>query len=150
MLRAHMAFSSTLRVRKVAVAALPPLPPAVKLRFPAFLRSERRKAGSYSFTAALIGGKVDFPVFLLCERRKAGTCGFTAALVGGKVDFPVFPRSERRKTGNRGYAAGTYGGNISIRFLILFFPSFARWWVMGRGLVPRNEGWTCVNSDRVK
>ena len=104
----------------MAVAALPPLSPAVKLHFPAFLRTERRKTGSCCFTAALIGGKVDFPVSLLSERRKAGTCGFTAALIGGKVDFPVFPRSERRKTGNCGYAAGTYGGNISIRFLILF------------------------------
>ena len=104
----------------MAVAALPPLPPAAKLHFPAFLRSERRKTGSCSFTVALIGGKVDFPVFLLSERRKAGTCGFTAALIGGKADFPVFPRSERRKTGNCGYAAGTYGGNISIRFLIPF------------------------------
>ena len=125
-------------------------PTGGKTAFSTFLRSERRKTGSCSFTAALIGGKVDFPVFLLSERRKAGTCGFTAALIGGKADFPVFPRSERRKTGNCGYAAGTYGSNISIRFLILFFPSFARWWVMGRGLVPRNEGWTCANSDWVK
>ena len=76
----------------MAVAALPPLPLAVKLHFPAFLRSERRKTGS---------------------------CSFAAALIGGKVDFPVFLRSEGRKTGNCGYATGTYGGNISIRFFIL-------------------------------
>ena len=77
----------------MALAALPPLAPAVKLHFPAFLRSERRKAGS---------------------------CSFTAALIGGKVDFPVFLRSEGRKNGNCGYATGTYGGNISLRFFILF------------------------------
>ena len=62
---------------------------------------------SRSFTAALIGGKLDFPVFLRSERRKTGNCSFTAALIGGKVDFPVFLRSERRKTGNCRYAAGT-------------------------------------------
>ncbi|XXG78543.1 hypothetical protein AAC387_Pa08g2472 [Persea americana] len=87
-----------------------------KLDFSVFLRSERRKTGNCSFTVALIGGK---PVFLRSERRKAGNCSFTAALFCGKVDFPVFLRSERRKTGNCMYAAGTYGGNLSIRFFIL-------------------------------
>ncbi|XXG89490.1 hypothetical protein AAC387_Pa12g1472 [Persea americana] len=98
-----------------------------------------------------MGGKLDFPVFLRSERRKTGRCSFTAALIGGKVDFPVFLRSERRKTGNCIYAAGTYGGNLSVRFLIPFFvPSFARWWVTGPGLVTQNEGWTCVNNNWVK
>ena len=104
----------------MAAAALPPLSSAVKLHFPVFLLSERTRAGSCSFTAALIGGKVDFPAFLLSERRKAGNCSFTAAFIGGKVDFPVFLRSERRKTGNCRYAAGAFGGNVSIRFLIPF------------------------------
>ena len=90
-----------------------------KVDFPAFLLSQRRKTGNCSFTAAPIGGKVDFPVFLLCERRKTGSCSFTAALIGGKVGFPVFLRSERRKTGNCTYDAGTHGGNLSIRFCIL-------------------------------
>ena len=40
-----------------------------------------------------------FPVFLLSEWRKTGNCSFTAVLIGGKVDFPVFLRSERRKPG---------------------------------------------------
>ena len=62
---------------------------------------------------------MDFPVFLRSERRKAGSCSFTADLDGGKVDIPAFLRSERRKTGNCRYAAGTYGGNLSIRFFIL-------------------------------
>ncbi|XXG50022.1 hypothetical protein AAC387_Pa02g4072 [Persea americana] len=44
---------------------------------------------SRSFTAALIGGKLDSPVFLRSERRKTGNCSFTAVPVGGKVDFPV-------------------------------------------------------------
>ena len=75
---------------------------------------------SRSFTAALIGAKLDFPVFLRSERRKTGNCSFTAALIGGKVYCPVFLRSEGWKTGNWRYAAGTYGGSVSIRFLILF------------------------------
>ena len=40
-----------------------------------------------------------FPVFLLSEWRETGNCSFTAVLIGGKVDLPVFLRSERRKTG---------------------------------------------------
>ena len=91
-----------------------------KMDFPVFLRSERRKTGNCSFTAAPIGGKVGFPVFLRSDRRKTGNFSFTAALIGGIVGFRNFPRSERRKTGNCRYAGGTYGGNISILFLILF------------------------------
>ena len=104
----------------MAVAALPPLSSAVKQHFPVFLRSERRKTCSCSFTAALIGGKVAFPVFLRSDRRKTGNCSFTAALFGAIVGFRNFRRSERRKAGNCRYAGGTYGGNISILFLILF------------------------------
>ncbi|XXG76338.1 hypothetical protein AAC387_Pa08g0704 [Persea americana] len=78
-------------------AALPPLAGAVKSHFPVFLHCERRKAGSCSFTAALIGGKLDFLAFLRSERRKTGNCSFTAAPIGGKVDFSVFLHSERRK-----------------------------------------------------
>ena len=73
-------------------AALPLLARAVNSHFPVFLHYERRKTGSCSFTAALIGGKLDFPAFLRSERRKAGNCSFTAALIGGKIDFPVFLR----------------------------------------------------------
>ena len=132
-------------------AALPPLAWAANSHFPAFLHYERRKTGRCSFTAALIGGKVHVPVFLRSERRKTGNCSFTAPLIGGKVHFPVFLRSERRKTGNCIYAAGTYGGSLSVRFLILFLlPSFASWWVMGWGLVPQNEGRTCLNNNWVK
>ena len=131
--------------------ALPLLAWAVNSHLPVFLHSEGKQLANCSFTAALIGGKLDFPVFLRSERRKTGNCSFTAAPIGGKVDFPVFLRSERRKTGNCIYAAGTYGGNLSVRFLILFLlPSFACWWVMGWGLVPQNEGRTCVNNNWVK
>ena len=91
-----------------------------KLDFPFFLRSERRKTGICSFTAALIRGKLDFPVFLRSEGRKTGIRSFTAVLIGGNVDFPVFLRSERRKAGNSRYAKGTYGGYLSIRFFNLF------------------------------
>ncbi|XXG71497.1 hypothetical protein AAC387_Pa07g0768 [Persea americana] len=103
----------------MASAALPPLASAVNL-FPVFLRSERRKVGNCSFTAALIGGKLDFPVFLHSERRKTGICCFTAVLIGGNVHFPVFLRYERRKTGNSRYANCTYGGYLSIRVFNLF------------------------------
>ena len=131
-------------------AALLPLPSAVNWHFPVFLHSERRKTGNWSFTAALVGGKVDLPVFLRSERRKTGNCSFTAAPNGGKVGFPVFLRSERRKTGNCTYAAGSCVGNLSIRFFNPLFPSFACCWAMGRGVVPQNEGWTCVNNNWVK
>ena len=67
-----------------------------------------------------------------------------------KSHFPFFLRSERRKTGNCTYAAGTCVGDLSIRFFNPLFPSFAYWWVMGRGVVPQNEGRTCVNNDWVK
>ncbi|XXG73795.1 hypothetical protein AAC387_Pa07g2641 [Persea americana] len=87
-------------------AALPPHAWEVNPHFPVFLYYERWKTGSCSFTAALIGGKLDFPIFLRSERRKTGTCSFTAARIGAKVDFPVFLRSEGGKTGNCTFAAG--------------------------------------------
>ena len=61
-----------------------------------------------------------FPVFLRSERRKTGICSFTAALIRGKLDFPSFLRSEGRKAGNSIYEKGTYGGYLSIRFFNLF------------------------------
>ena len=96
---------------------------------------------SRSFTAALIGGKLDFPVFLRSERRKTGNCSFTAAPIGGKVDFPVFLLSEGRKTANCMWRKSFNP------IFYPFFPSFACWWVVGRGLAPQNEGWTCVNNN---
>ena len=109
-----------LRLYSDSHAVLPQLAWAVNSHFPVFLRSERRKTGICSFTAALIRGKLDFPVFLRSEGRKTGICSFTAVLIGGNVDFPVFLRSERRKAGNSRYAKGTYGGYLSIRFFNLF------------------------------
>ena len=109
-----------LRLYSDSHAVLPQLAWAVNSHFPVFLRSERRKTGICSFTAALIRGKLDFPVFLRSEGRKTGIRRFTAVLIGGNVDFPVFLRSERRKAGNSRYAKGTYGGYLSIRFFNLF------------------------------
>ena len=132
-----------LRLYSDSHAVLPQLAWAVNSHFPVFLRSERRKTGICSFTAALIRSKLDFPIFLGSERRKTGFCSFTAAFIRGKldfpvflrsegskagirsftagnVDFPVFLRSERRKAGNSRYAKGTYGGYLSIRFFNLF------------------------------
>ena len=101
-------------------AVLPQLAWAVNSHFQVFLRSERRKTGICSFTAALIRDKLDFPAFLRSEGRKTGILSFTAVLIGGNVDFPVFLRSERRKAGNSRYAKGTYGRYLSIRFLNIF------------------------------
>ena len=109
-----------LRLYSDSHAVLPQLAWAVNSHFPVFLRSERRKTGICSFTAALIRGKLDFPVFLRSEGRKTGIRSSTAVLIGGNVDFPVFLRSERRKAGNSRYAKGTYGGYLSIRFFNLF------------------------------
>ena len=39
------------------------------------------------------GANSHFPVFLHYERGKTCKCSFTAALVGGKIDFPVCLRS---------------------------------------------------------
>ena len=109
-----------LRLYSDSQAVLSQLAWAVNSHFPVFLRSERRKTGICSFTAALIRGKLDFPAFLRSEGRKTGIRSFTAVLIGGNVDFPVFLRSERRKAGNSIYEKGTYGGYLSIRFFNLF------------------------------
>ena len=84
-----------------------------------FHRSERRKTGICSFTAALIRGKLDFQVFLRSERGKTGICSCTAALIRGKLDFPVLLRSYRRKTGICSFNAVLIGGNVD-------FPVFLR------------------------
>ena len=94
------------------LAALPLLAWAVNSHLPVFLHPEGKQLANCSFTAALIGGKLDFPVFLRSERRKSGNCSFPAAPSGGKVDFPAFLHSERRKAGNCIYAAGTCGENL--------------------------------------
>ncbi|XXG50005.1 hypothetical protein AAC387_Pa02g4055 [Persea americana] len=96
---------------------------------------------SRSFTAALIGGKLDSPVFLRSERRKAGNCSFTAVPIGGKVDFPAFLLF----LGEENYKSHVV--EIFRSDFYTFFPSFACWGVMGRGLAPQNEGWTCVNNN---
>ncbi|XXG52251.1 hypothetical protein AAC387_Pa03g0628 [Persea americana] len=139
-----------LRLYSETHAALPPLAWAAKSHFAVFLHYERRKTCNCSFTAALIGGKLDFPVFLRCEGRKTGNCSFTAAPVGGKVRFPVFLRSERRKTRNCIYAAGARGGNLSIRIFVLFSLLLPVGGSGGRGLLPQNEGWTCADDNLVK
>ncbi|XXG45145.1 hypothetical protein AAC387_Pa02g0308 [Persea americana] len=87
-----------LRLYSDGRAALPLLEGAVHSHFPIFLHSKKRETGNCSFTAALIGGKVDFPVFLRSERTKSGNFSFTAAVIGGEVDFPVFLLSEKRET----------------------------------------------------
>ena len=131
-------------------ASLPLLASALNSHFKVFLRSGRRKTGDCSFTAAPIGGKLDFPVFLRSKGRKSGNCSFTASFIGGKLDFPVFLRSERRKTGNCRHATGTFWLKSFDPISYPFFPSFACWWVMGRDLVPQNEGCACVNNSWVK
>ncbi|XXG75404.1 hypothetical protein AAC387_Pa07g3916 [Persea americana] len=115
--------STTLRGGKVTVGALPPLSSAAEQHFLVFLRSERRKTCSCSFTAALIGGKVAFPVFLRSDRRKTGNCSFTAALIGGIVDFCNFPALR----GGKLEIADTLGAHMAVIFqsyFLSFFPFF--------------------------
>ncbi|XXG86856.1 hypothetical protein AAC387_Pa11g1686 [Persea americana] len=45
---------------------------AVKLQFPDFLLSERRKTGRSTLPLLRSAGKLQLPVFLLPERRKTG------------------------------------------------------------------------------
>ncbi|XXG49892.1 hypothetical protein AAC387_Pa02g3942 [Persea americana] len=75
---------------------------------------------SRSFTAALIGGKLDSLIFLRFERRKTGNCILTATPIGGKVDFPVFLLSEGRKTGNCNFTAVPIGGKVDFPVFLLF------------------------------
>ncbi|XXG82027.1 hypothetical protein AAC387_Pa10g0050 [Persea americana] len=84
-----------LRLYSDTRAALPPLAWEVDPHFPVFPHYERRKTGSCSFTAALIGGKMDFPVF-----RKLAIAALpplpsavksifqlSSALIGGKLEI---------------------------------------------------------------
>ncbi|KAJ8634041.1 hypothetical protein MRB53_027377 [Persea americana] len=86
-----------LRLYSDTHAALPLLARAVNSHSPVFLRSEGRKTGNSSFTAALIGGKLDFPAFVRSGGRKTGNCRFTAVPIGGKVGFPDFLLSKGGK-----------------------------------------------------
>ena len=137
---------TVLRLQLDTHTALPLLAWSVNSHFQVFLRSARKEPANCSFTPALIGGKLFFPVFLRCEWRKTGICSFTAALIGGKIYFPVFLRYEGGKPKMRVHMAEVFHSD----FLILFFPYFACWWVIGRGLVPQNEGWKCLNNNWVK
>ena len=47
------------------MAALPPFPSAVKLQFPAFLPSERRKAGNVGYAAGAYGGNLSIRFYIL-------------------------------------------------------------------------------------
>ncbi|KAJ8638892.1 hypothetical protein MRB53_015586 [Persea americana] len=121
-----LALESVLRRFLDTHAALPLLAWAANLHFPGFHNLERRKAGNYSFTAALIGGKPAFPGFLRSERSKSGNCSLTAPLIGGKTAFPRFLRSERRKSGNFRVTAVIIGGltEVASGFKISRRPGF--------------------------
>ena len=139
-----------LRLHSDTHAALPLLALAVNYHFPVFLHSERRKIGSRSFTAAYIGGKALFQ--------------FSSSLRGGKLAtaaLPLFPSAVKSifqfssaPRGGKLGIADTLRAHLAVifqsDFLSFFFPSFACWWVMGRGFVPQNEGWACVNNNWVK
>ncbi|XXG57849.1 hypothetical protein AAC387_Pa04g0293 [Persea americana] len=64
---------------------------SVNLQLPAFLLSERRKAGKSTLPPMRAAVKLQLPVFLPSERRKAGNCSFTADEGGGKGPTASFP-----------------------------------------------------------
>ena len=126
-------------------AALPLPAWAANLHFPGFPHSERRKAGSCSFTAALIGGNPAFPGFLRSERRKSGNFRLTAVIIGGKPASSSFPPVWEEENWKFQICCGYICRRSFNPILYNFFPSF-----MGRGFVPQIEGWSCVNNDWVK
>ena len=75
-----------MRGGKLAVAALPPLAWEVDPRFPVFLHYEKRKAGSCSFTAALIAALPP-----LASAVKS-IFWFSSALRGGKLEIAFLQR----------------------------------------------------------
>ena len=131
-------------------AALPLPATAADSHFPVFLHSERRKSGNCSFTAALIGGKAAFPVFLLSERRKSGNGSFTAVPIGGKAAISSLPPLWEEENLKCRIRCGCIWRKSFNPILYPFFPSFACWSVMGRGLVPQNGGWPCVTDNWVE
>ena len=112
-------------------AALPPLAWAANSHFPAFLHYERRKTGRCSFTAALIGGKMDFPAFLRSERRKTGSCRFTplssavkstfqfsSAQRGGKLAIAALPPLSSAVKSIFQFSSALRGGKLEIAFTL--------------------------------
>ena len=97
-----------------------------------------------------MGGELDFTVFY--------------AQRGGKLEIAALPPLSSAVKSIFQLSSAPRGGKPEIAgmlpvhmaeifqsdFFNHFFPSFACWWVMRRGLVPQNEGWTCVNNNWVK
>ena len=92
-----------MRGGKLAVAALPPLAWEVDPHFPVFLHYEKRKTGSCSFTAALIGGKLIFQ--------------FSSALRGGKLAIPALPPLPSAVKSIFQFSSALRGGKLEIAFL---------------------------------
>ena len=81
--------SSQTRV-KLENAGLPPMRAAVKLQFPDFLLSERRKTGKSSLPPMRAAVKQQFPAFLLSERRKTGKSSLPPTQAAAKLcEHPI-------------------------------------------------------------
>ena len=105
-----------LRLYSDSHAVLPQLAWAVNSHFPVFLRSERRKTGICSFTAALIRGKLDFPVLLRSEERK--------------LEFAALPPFSSAVMSNFKFSSAPSGGKLEIadmqrvRMAVIFQSDF--------------------------
>ena len=113
---------------KLASAALPPNPSAVKLHLPDFLRSEWRKTGICIVNADCIGGKVAFARFPPLRQEESWHLKLYRPSIPRyyaicKISFPLG------------------GGKRANAFFCLFLHLG---WVTGPGFDPRNDGWACI------
>ncbi|XXG82020.1 hypothetical protein AAC387_Pa10g0043 [Persea americana] len=155
-----------LRLYSDTRAALPPLAWEVDPHFPLFLHYKRRKTGSCSFTAALIGGKMDFPVFLRSERRKLAIAALpplssavkwifqlSSSLRGGKLAIAALPPLPSAVKSIFQLSSALIGGKLEIEFLqrvhaakifksdsLSFFPLLFFFVVHGSGLSSTKSG----------
>ena len=121
----------------MAAATLPPLSSAVKLHFPVFLLSERTRAGSCSFTAVLIGGKVDFQ---LSSSQRGGKQAIAALPLLSSAVKSIFQFSSAL-SGGKLEIADMLRGHLAAMFqsdFLSLFPSFCLLVGHGSGLSSTN------------
>ena len=91
----HFQLSSSQRGGRLEIAALPPMGTAVKLPFPDFLLSDRRKTGNAALPPMRAAVKLQLPDFLLSEWRKTGKWESAAVAGSGKA---AWVHQEGRRT----------------------------------------------------
>ena len=82
--------------------------------------------------------------------RKSGNGSFTAVPIGGKAAISSLPPLWEEENLKCRIRCGCIWRKSFNPILYPFFPSFACWSVMGRGLVPQNGGWPCVTDNWVE